>query len=214
VSLGSISRANEAYERKLNFEQRKSGHRFITLIMTSDKDHEFYEIGGVEVLQPIEYIENNKTKFKWKKSGGAIKFKPDPMMGDYPVCELLDTPHNRKILATHYNPAAWEIEDDAIDSQIKGLRTKIANSLKETPEDEEFQKQIQELQDGIIGADDLKTKNQLTNKLMNLVSSRGKKNKIIEERTRTSFPKRKAKKPLRSQKNKVVSEMVKVDEHE
>jgi len=215
MSLGSESRENEAYEKRLVFEQKRHGHNFINLILISDRDYNFFSIGGVDILHPIEFLENNKTKFKFKKAGGSIKFRPDPMMGGYPVCELLDTPHNRKMLATHYNTGDWQIEDKDIDSQIKGAKTKIENKLKQIEEGEAvFRKEIQDLQDGIIGADDQKTKNQLTNKLVNLVSSRARKKSVVKERERIVFPERKKPPKLRNQKKEQVSELVKVDEHE
>jgi len=213
MSLGSESKQNEAYERKIKFEMKKSGYKFITLVYLGRKNINYHEIGGVEVLRPIPYIENNQEVFQFKKSGGSIKFTPDRMYDDYPVCHLLDTPHNRKFLATHYDPDSYEIIDDDIDAQIRGLRTKIGNKLKEHGiEDEEFQKEIADLNDAIVAADDLKTKNQLTNKLTNLISSHGKKKQVVEERKRAFIPKAKPIKQLRSQK-KSSTELVKVDEH-
>ena len=212
--LHNIANDNINTDSRVNYEMRRSGHKFIELIFTSDKDYSFFEIGGVEVLQPIEYTERNRTKYKFKETGGVIKFKPDPLRGGYPVCKLLDTPHNRKILATHYDPDVWEIDDDQIDQKIRELRTKMANSMKEVDEEEEkFQKELEDINDAIIAAETQKEKNQLTKKIFNMVSERGKKKKAKKaERKRTSFPKPPKTKAPRNQKNKV-SDMVEIDEH-
>ena len=213
--LARISQENRDFESRVNYEMQRSGHEFIVLVLTADKEPEFFEIGGIEVLQPIAYIEKNKTKYKFKKAGGSIKFSPDPLRGGYPVCRVLDTPENRKILATHYDLDYWQIEDQKTDQKIRELRTKIANKLKaETSEDDlKLQEELEELSNSIAGSDDLKEKTGLTNKMIKLISSHAKKKEVKAEIKRVNLPKPPKEYKLPQRNKKQVSEVVKVNEH-
>ena len=213
MSIAQMRQENQSYEDLVRYEMLRSGHNFIVLILTARKKYKTYEIGGVDVLIPIEYIEKNETVFKFKIGGGTIKFTPDPMRGGYPVCHLLDTPHNRKILATHYNRDEWEIEDDLTDQKIRELKTKIHKGLQEK-KDDDFQKKIMDMNNEIVATEDQKKKNELTNKMINLISSKAEKDKPVVEKQRTKFPKPVNFKPPRRNQKKEVSKVVKVDEHE
>jgi hypothetical protein len=113
-----------------------AGYKFIRLILKSDR-YIKNKISGVELLRGVPYVNSKKgnmTDIAIKLESGDVSFELDPATLEY-IYDLLDTPHNRKFLATHKDYNIWEIMDQEIKGDIEKIYDEIkASFVRKTPE--------------------------------------------------------------------------------
>ena len=94
----------------------RAGRKFITLRLI---DMKINRIQGAIILHSQSYTDaDGMMQFHFEERGGPIRFEFDQMNGGM-FAKILDCEHNRKFLASMFSYGYWEIEDKAIESQIK-----------------------------------------------------------------------------------------------
>jgi hypothetical protein len=97
---------------------RRSGYKFITLVL---RDFSKRGVCGIEEAVATGSIDSRTGQETYSISirGGAMRFEWSAEHGGEPAYQLLDSPHNRAFLASHYAGQHWTIEDPAVEAEIK-----------------------------------------------------------------------------------------------
>lgn len=99
-------------------------YTFIELVLVDRKKK---RIGGVDVINPIPYVDDNGDQdFKFEQVGGDVVFKrgPDMLYRE----RVLDTERNRNFLASHFPYDWWKITDQAVEADIKRRHAKMVSA--------------------------------------------------------------------------------------
>ena len=61
---------------------------------------------------------------KYRRPGSAMWYRPNPIINRF-VSQVAKTPHNIKVLATHYRDKLWRIASEHIDKEVRALSDKL-----------------------------------------------------------------------------------------
>lgn len=154
MSLGAMSRANEAFERAIAYARRfgrdENGEPFyfidLHLINTGGCAKANFCISGIDDLvanEPEPNYETGEEEYTFSKNkGGSIKFQElEPGLWTF---AMWDTDYNREILASHYALGYWEILDEELDDIIRKRALEMEKEAKKIVKSP-LEKEVEEL---------------------------------------------------------------------
>lgn len=122
----------DMYEKKKAAQRnaliRSGKYTFIELMLLKGTRK---RIHGIDVVRPIqsENIDNpGVPDYEFRDGGGRIDFVFDEMKGGN-FYELVDTPRNRRFLASHEGEGIWEITDHGIRAEIKKMAEEVTKEV-------------------------------------------------------------------------------------
>lgn len=123
----------------IRMKGESAGYKFIRLVLKSER-YIKNRISGVEILHGIPFVnakKGNMTDIMVQLSSGDVEFELEPSTLEY-TYEMLDTPYNRKFLATHRDYNIWEITDETVKKEIDTIYDQIKGTfVKKAPEQPE-----------------------------------------------------------------------------
>ena len=129
VSVLQAEHMKEAQRRAAIFS---GDYNFIWLKL---KNLRYMQMSGIEYVQPYEYVDEragNITRFNLQVRTGKTQFNLDINTNTFRYA-MLDSPHNRDFLVSHYHLGIWEIEDKEINKEISELSKEREKQIKEEP---------------------------------------------------------------------------------
>lgn len=141
----------DMYEKKAaaqkNALKRTGKYKFIELMLLKGTRSRIQGIDTVRVIEGEDINNPGVPKYEFIESGGRIDFRFDEMKGGK-FFDLIDTPRNRKFLASHVGEDIWEITDPVIREEINKMATDVSGEVfyKKKPNDihDDFEEQSDE----------------------------------------------------------------------